>query len=89
MVAPMSGHYATLLRGTVETFLPTHDVYITDWADARIVPLAAGTFDLDTYIDYLVEIIQFLSEDAPGAGLHTLGVCQPSVPLIAATAFTL
>ena len=86
IVAPLSGHYATLLRGTVQAFLPHFDVYITDWADARIVPLAAGTFDLDTYIDYLVEIIQFLSEDAPGAGLHTLGVCQPSVPLIAATA---
>jgi poly(3-hydroxybutyrate) depolymerase len=86
IVAPLSGHYATLLRGTVQAFLPHFDVYITDWADARIVPMAAGKFDLDTYIDYLIEIIQFLSVDAPGAGLHTLGVCQPSVPLIAATA---
>jgi poly(3-hydroxybutyrate) depolymerase len=86
IVAPLSGHYATLLRGTVQAFLPHFDVYITDWADARIVPMAAGKFDLDTYIEYLIEIIQFLSKDAPGAGLHTLGVCQPSVPLIAATA---
>jgi len=86
IVAPLSGHYATLLRGTVQAFLPHFDVYITDWTDARLVPMAAGTFDLDTYIDYLIEIIQFLGEDAPGAGLHTLGVCQPSVPLIAATA---
>ena len=53
IVAPMSGHYATLLRGTVEAFLPTHRVYITDWADARMVPLALGRFDLDDYIDYL------------------------------------
>ena len=49
----MSGHYATLLRGTVEAFLPNHEVYITDWADARMVPLVAGRFDLDDYIDYL------------------------------------
>ena len=53
IVAPMSGHYATLLRGTVEAFLPTHQVYITDWTDARMVPLALGRFDLDDYIDYL------------------------------------
>jgi poly(3-hydroxybutyrate) depolymerase len=86
IVAPMSGHYATLLRGTVEAFLPHFDVYITDWKDARMVPLAAGSFNLDDYIDYLIEICQHLSADAPGAGLHTLGVCQPSVPLIAATA---
>ena len=86
IVAPMSGHYATLLRGTVEAFLPYYDVYITDWTDARMVPLAAGSFNLDDYIDYLVEICQHLAPDAPGAGLHTLGVCQPSVPLIAATA---
>ncbi len=57
IVAPMSGHYATLLRGTVEAFLPTHRVYITDWADARMVPLAVGRFDLDDYIDYLREIL--------------------------------
>jgi poly(3-hydroxybutyrate) depolymerase len=86
IVAPMSGHYATLLRGTVEAFLPHYDVYITDWTDARMVPLAIGRFDLDDYIDYIADICRFLAPDAPGAGLHTLGVCQPSVPLIAATA---
>jgi poly(3-hydroxybutyrate) depolymerase len=81
IVAPMSGHYATLLRGTVEAFLPTHRVYITDWNDARMAPMAAGRFDLDDYIDYLREILEHL-----GPGVHTLGVCQPSVPLIAAVA---
>ena len=86
IVAPLSGHYATLLRGTVEAFLPNFDVYITDWTDARLAPMAAGPFDLDDYIDYLIDIIQQLGEEAPGAGLHTLGVCQPSVPLIAAAA---
>ena len=86
IVAPLSGHYATLLRGTVEAFLPHYEVYITDWADARMVPLSAGSFDLDDYIDYLIEIYQLLGKDITGAGLHTLGVCQPSVPLIAAVA---
>jgi poly(3-hydroxybutyrate) depolymerase len=86
IVAPLSGHYATLLRGTVEAFLPHFDVYITDWTDARLAPIAAGHFNLDDYIDYLIEIMQLLGTDAPGAGLHTLGVCQPSVPLLAATA---
>ncbi len=86
IVAPMSGHYATLLRGTVEAFLPHFDVYITDWTDARMVPLALGRFDLDDYIDYLIEMCQLIGADAPGGGLHTLGVCQPAVPLIAATA---
>jgi poly(3-hydroxybutyrate) depolymerase len=86
IVAPLSGHYATLLRGTVEAFLPHYDVYITDWADARMVPLAAGSFDLDDYIDYLISMSQVLGRDVEGAGLHTLGVCQPSVPLIAAIA---
>src|SRR5262249_12794842 len=60
IVAPMSGHYATLLRGTVEAFLPQHDVYITDWADARMVPLTDGSFDLDDYIDYLISILHYL-----------------------------
>ncbi len=86
IVAPLSGHYATLLRGTVEAFLPYYEVYITDWADARMVPMTAGSFDLDDYIDYLIEIYQVLGKDLVGAGLHTLGVCQPSVPLIAAVA---
>src|SRR5438309_3158651 len=81
IVAPMSGHYATLLRGTVERLLPAHDVYITDWRDAKLVPTDAGRFDLDTYIDYL---IAFLEQIGPGA--HMLAVCQPSVPCYAAAA---
>jgi len=83
IVAPMSGHYATLLRGTVEAFLPHYEVYVTDWADARMVPLASGSFDLDDYIDYLIDICRLLGNDGR---LHTLGVCQPAVPLIAAVA---
>lgn len=79
IVAPMSGHYATLLRGTVETMLTTHDVYITDWADARDVPLAQGHFDLDDYIDYVIEILGHL-----GPNVHVMAVCQPSVPVLAA-----
>src|SRR6516165_9058854 len=81
IVAPMSGHYATLLRGTVEGFLPNHDVYITDWADARMVPLAAGRFDLDDYIDYVISMLHLLQGD-----VHVLAVCQPSVPVLAAVA---
>ncbi|CAA7617237.1 polyhydroxyalkanoate depolymerase [Magnetospirillum sp. UT-4] len=81
VVAPMSGHYATLLRGTVETLLPDHDVYITDWTDARDVPLGAGSFSLDDYIDYVREFLHFL-----GADTHVLAVCQPSVPVLAAVA---
>jgi poly(3-hydroxybutyrate) depolymerase len=81
IVAPMSGHYATLLRGTVEGLLPNHDVYITDWADARMVPLAEGGFDLDDYMDYVISILHFLHGD-----VHVLGVCQPSVPVMAAVA---
>ncbi len=79
IVAPMSGHYATLLRGTVEAFLPNHDVYITDWRSARIVPLAEGRFDLDDYIDYVVSMLHLLGGDA-----HVIAVCQPSVPVMAA-----
>ena len=81
IVAPMSGHYATLLRGTVERMLPGHDVYITDWRDAKLVPLEDGSFDLDDYVDYLIE---FLEKIGPGA--HMLAVCQPSVPCYAAAA---
>ncbi|HEY8382317.1 MAG TPA: polyhydroxyalkanoate depolymerase [Microvirga sp.] len=81
ITAPMSGHYATLLRGTVETFLPTHQVFITDWTDASMVPLAAGRFDLDDYIDYLIAMFRELGPD-----LHVMAVCQPSVPVIAAIA---
>jgi poly(3-hydroxybutyrate) depolymerase len=65
----------------VEAFLPQHDVYITDWQDARMVPLASGTFDLDSYIDYVIEMMQLLGPD-----VHVLAVCQPSVPVIAAVA---
>ncbi len=79
IVAPMSGHYATLLRGTVERMLPVADVYITDWRDAKLVPLSDGTFDLDDYVDYLVEFMEVL-----GPGGHMLAVCQPSVPCYAA-----
>ncbi|HEU4659092.1 MAG TPA: polyhydroxyalkanoate depolymerase [Pseudolabrys sp.] len=79
IVAPMSGHYPTLLRGTVETFLPTHDVYITEWVDARMVPLADGKFDLDDYIDYLISMLHRL-----GGDVHVVAVCQPSVPVLAA-----
>lgn len=81
VVAPMSGHYATLLRGTVARLLETNEVYITDWADARLVPLEAGTFDLDDYIDYLIGFLEHI-----GPGTHMLAVCQPSVPAFAATA---
>mgnify|MGYP002620794620 CR=1 FL=1 len=81
LVAPMSGHFATLLRGTVETFLPTHEVYITDWQDARDVPLTAGFFDLDDYIDYMRDMFRFF-----GGDVHVFAVCQPSVPVLAAVA---
>jgi poly(3-hydroxybutyrate) depolymerase len=79
IVAPMSGHFATLLRGTVERMLPFADVYITDWRDAKMVPVEHGSFDLDDYVDYLVA---FLEKIGPGA--HMLAVCQPSVPSYAA-----
>ena len=79
IVAPMSGHFATLLRGTVERMLPFADVYITDWRDAKLVPLSAGRFDLDDYVDYLVEFLESI-----GPGAHMLAVCQPSVPSYAA-----
>lgn len=81
IVAPMSGHYATLLRGTVESMLPHYDTYITDWIDARTVSPAQGTFDLDDYIDYVTEMLQFLGE-----GSSVMAVCQPSVPVLAAAA---
>ncbi|WP_423140989.1 polyhydroxyalkanoate depolymerase [Parablastomonas sp. CN1-191] len=81
IVAPMSGHYATLLRGTVARMAERCVVYVTDWADARTVPSSEGTFDLDDYIDYLIDFLAFT-----GAGTHVLAVCQPSVPALAATA---
>ncbi|MFQ5348010.1 MAG: polyhydroxyalkanoate depolymerase [Rhodothalassiaceae bacterium] len=81
IVAPMSGHFATLLRGTVRAMLPDHDVYITDWRDAREVPLYEGGFDLDDYIDYVRDWLDVL-----GPGTHVMAVCQPSVPVFAALA---
>lgn len=85
IVAPMSGHYATLLRGTVERMLPGHDVYITDWRDAKLVPMAEGAFDLDDYIDYITEFLAFIGKDGDPRP-HMLAVCQPSVPCYAAAA---
>ena len=85
IVAPMSGHYATLLRGTVERMLPGHDVYITDWADAKMVPLTKGSFDLDDYVDYLIRFLNLIGEKR-GERANLLAVCQPSVPAFAATA---
>ena len=81
VVAPMSGHYATLLRGTVETLLPSAEVYITDWIDARMVPLTDGRVDLDDFIDYIIEMLHALGPDT-----HVIAVCQPSVPVLAAVA---
>ena len=81
LVAPMSGHYATLLRGTVERLLENQEVWVTDWADAKMVPLSQGNFDLDDYIDYLIEFLEFI-----GPRTNVVAVCQPSVPAFAATA---
>ncbi|BCH57727.1 esterase [Agrobacterium vitis] len=81
IVAPMSGHYATLLRGTVEALLPSADVYITDWIDARMVPMTDGTFDFDDYVDYVIDILHHL-----GPNTNLVAVCQPSVPVLAAVA---
>jgi poly(3-hydroxybutyrate) depolymerase len=81
IVAPMSGHFATLLRGTVERMLQSAEVYITDWHDAKLVPTAEGRFDLDDYVDYLVEFLETI-----GPGAHMLAVCQPSVPAYATAA---
>jgi len=81
VVAPISGHFATLLRGTVTTLLPDHDVYITDWRNARDAPLAAGAFGFD---DYVAHVIAFLEAIGPGA--HLMGVCQPCAHALAAVA---
>lgn len=81
IVAPLSGHFATLLRGTVEGLLPNHDVYITDWQDCRMIPLAQDRFNLSDYIDYVIDFLHYL-----GPNTHVLAVCQPSVPVLAATA---
>lgn len=81
LVAPMSGHYATLLRSTVEAFLPEHEVYITDWADARMVPVLSGRFDLNDYIDYVINMLRAL-----GPQTHVVAVCQPGPAVLAAVA---
>lgn len=81
IVAPLSGHFATLLRGTVRALLPMHDVYITDWTDASEVPIVHGAFDLDDYIDQVIVHLEHL-----GPGTHVMAVCQPSVPVLAAVA---
>ena len=88
IVAPMSGHYATLLRGTVARLAVSSEVYITDWHDAKRIPTSAGRFDLDDYIDYVIDFLEFVHENGEGTGgLHMVAVCQPSVPALAATAY--
>lgn len=79
VVAPMSGHYATLLRGTIEGLLPQYDVYITEWENARDIPLSEGEFHFDDFVNYCIEFMQTLGPD-----LHVMAVCQPSVPVLAA-----
>ncbi|MCI0597983.1 MAG: polyhydroxyalkanoate depolymerase, partial [Beijerinckiaceae bacterium] len=81
VVAPMSGHFATLLRATVTTILADHDVYITDWHNARDVPLAEGGFDFSSFVDHVIEFLQVM-----GPGSHVIAVCQPCVPVLAAAA---
>ncbi|NQU58739.1 MAG: polyhydroxyalkanoate depolymerase, partial [Rhodospirillales bacterium] len=81
IVAPLSGHYATLLRGTVEAMLPEHDVYVTDWHDARLMPLSFGSFDLDDHIDLMIDFMRHLGPD-----LTVIAVCQPAVSVLAAVA---
>jgi poly(3-hydroxybutyrate) depolymerase len=81
IIAPMSGHYATLLRGTVKSMIPEHDVYITDWKDSRNIPIVDGRFSLDDFTDYIIEFVQYLGEN-----VHIIAVCQPAVPALVATA---
>jgi poly(3-hydroxybutyrate) depolymerase len=82
VVAPLSGHHATLLRDTVRTLLSRHDVYVTDWIDARMVPVEEGPFSLDDYVGYVREFIRHIGAER----LHVIAVCQPAVPVLAATA---
>lgn len=82
VVTPYSGHFATLLRDTVRALLQDHDVYVTDWANAREVPLHHGEFTLENYIEYLKEFVDFIDDD-----IHVLGVCQPAVPVLALVAY--
>src|SRR5690606_38705705 len=79
VVAPLSGHHATLLRDTVRTILPDHDVYITNWIDARMVRLSLGEFHLHDYVLYCIDILRCLGRDT-----HVVSVCQPTVPVLAA-----
>jgi poly(3-hydroxybutyrate) depolymerase len=79
IVAPMAGHFATLLRGTARTMLADHDVYVTDWKSARDVPLSAGRFGVDEYIDHLIKFFERI-----GPGAHVMAVCQPCAALVAA-----
>jgi poly(3-hydroxybutyrate) depolymerase len=79
IVAPLSGHHSTLLRDTVRALLPDQDVWITDWTDARLVPITAGPFHLDDYVDYVIEFVRALGPD-----VHLISVCQPTVPVLAA-----
>lgn len=81
LVAPLSGHHSTLLKGTVEALLPDHEVYITDWLDARDVPLSEGSFSFDCYVSYLIEFLEFLGPDT-----HVIAICQPTVQALIATA---
>lgn len=81
LVAPMSGHFATLLRGTVQVMLPEHDLYITDWKNARDVPLAEGRFGFDEFIDHIIRFLRVM-----GPGSHVVAVCQPAVQVLAAAA---
>lgn len=86
IVAPVSGHYATLLRGTVEAMAPGHDVYITDWIDARDVPIADGRFDLNDYVDYLIDFMRVIGADSANGRAHAVAVCQPGPALLSAAA---
>src|ERR1700689_2098957 len=81
IVAPLSGHFATLLRETVRTLLRDHDVYITDWKNARDVPLSEGPFGFDDYVDYVIKCLELI-----GPGAHVIAVCQPCVQTLAAVA---
>jgi len=85
LVAPLSGHHATLLRDTVRELLPDHEVWITEWIDARMVPLSAGPFHLADYVDYVREFITLLT-DAQRPNLNVISVCQPTVPVLCAVA---
>jgi poly(3-hydroxybutyrate) depolymerase len=81
IIVPMSGHFATLLKDTVKALIPDHDVYITEWRDAKKVPISEGAFGLDEYIDYLIDAFEFLGSD-----VNVMAICQPVVPALAAVA---